>query len=225
MNWNGLELPDKPYYQDDAVIIYNADCRDILPSLPKVDLVLTDPPYNVGKDYGTHDDSMPIGDYENWAAECVELCLARADNQFWVAPRYKLGLWLSILPKSHLMVIPRDASGPFREGWSDQFEIALAIGKPSKCTADLWKGIRLKGEGYFFREETYAHPGYTPSPIIEKAIVLLSGLFILDPFLGSGTTAYCAKKLGRKCIGIEIEEKYCEIAAKRCSQMVMNLRV
>lgn len=46
---------------------------------------------------------------------------------------------------------------------------------------------------------------------------------ILDPFLGSGTTAYCAKKLNRKCIGIEIEEKYCEIAANRCSQMVMKL--
>ncbi len=49
------------------------------------------------------------------------------------------------------------------------------------------------------------------------------GEVILDPFLGSGTTAYCAKKLGRKCIGIEIEERYAEIAARRCSQTVMEL--
>ncbi|KKL72441.1 hypothetical protein LCGC14_2084950, partial [marine sediment metagenome] len=48
---------------------------------------------------------------------------------------------------------------------------------------------------------------------------------ILDPFLGSGTTAYCAKKLNRKCIGIEIEEKYCEIAANRCRQSVMELKL
>ena len=48
---------------------------------------------------------------------------------------------------------------------------------------------------------------------------------VLDPFLGSGTTAVCAKKLNRKCIGIEIEEKYCEIAANRCSQSVMRLEL
>ena len=60
-----------------------------------------------------------------------------------------------------------------------------------------------------------------------KPIIQLTndGETILDPFLGSGTTAYCAKKLNRKCIGIEIEEKYCEIAAKRCSQSVMRLEI
>ena len=69
------------------------------------------------------------------------------------------------------------------------------------------------------------HPAMFPQMLANRCI---SGWtktenLILDPFLGSGTTAYCAKKLGRKCIGIEIEEKYCEIAAKRCSQMVMQL--
>lgn len=212
----------KPYFQDEYVTIYNADCRQLLSDLPKVDLVMTDPPYNVGKDYDTHNDSMLLEEYMAWATECVKLCLPLANNQFWVAPRYKLQLWLSLLPKSHLITIRRGACGPFREGWSDQFEIALAIGKPSKCVSDLWDGIRLKGEGYFFREETFGHPGYTPSPIFAKAVALLSTNSILDPFLGTGTSIVVAKKMGRKAIGIEISESYCEIAAKRCMQTVMQ---
>ena len=68
--------------------------------------------------------------------------------------------------------------------------------------------------------------GNHPCPKLAEFWILLIAKdveIVLDPFLGSGTTAYCAKKLGRKCIGIEIEEKYCEIAARRCSQSVMRL--
>ena len=210
----------KPYYEDSAVQIFHGDCRDVLPSLPKVDLVLTDPPYNAGKNYGVHKDNMTDEEYRNWCRQCVELALPKADNQFWVAPRYQLSLWMQLLPKAHLIVIPRGATGPFRGGWSDQFEIALAIGKPSQCVPDLWKGIRLKGEGYFFREETYGHPGYTPYPIMAKAIELLAVVSLIDPFCGTGTSLRAAKDLGRKAIGIEICEAYCEIAAKRMSQTV-----
>ena len=74
-------------------------------------------------------------------------------------------------------------------------------------------------------EYRYKHPTQKPIKVISRCVNLASdiGDTILDPFLGSGTTAYCAKKLNRKCIGIEIEEKYCEIAAKRCSQGVFDL--
>ena len=77
-------------------------------------------------------------------------------------------------------------------------------------------------ESYIFE-----HPAIFPEALALDHILSWSNLsdIILDPFLGSGTTAYCAKKLGRKCIGIEIEEKYCEIAAKRLSQEVMDLRL
>ena len=130
---------------------------------------------------------------------------------------------MSLLPGAHLIVIPRGATGPFRGGWSDQFEIALCIGKPAKCVSDLWKGIRLKGEGYFFTEETWGHPGYTPYPIMAKATSLLTTESVTDPFCGTGTTLRAAKDQNRKAIGIEINEAYCEIAAKRMQQEVLAL--
>ncbi len=73
----------------------------------------------------------------------------------------------------------------------------------------------------------FEHPAIFPEQLAVDHISSWSnvGDTILDPFLGSGTTAYCAKKLNRHCIGIEIEEKYCEIAAKRCSQGVFNLEL
>ncbi len=214
-----------PYYQDDAVTIYHGDCRDILPLLPKVDLVLTDPPYNCGKDYGEYKDNLSDADYENFMAQTVGVCLDLAVSQAWVAPRYQLGLWLRLLPTAHLVVIRRGAAGPFRAGWSDQFEVLLTVGKPNRCVPDLWDDIRLKGEGYFFREETYGHPGYTPEPIMRRCVTLLSkpGNLVLDPFCGTGTSLRAAKDLGRKVIGIEIEEKYAEIAARRMQQSVLPL--
>lgn len=212
-----------PYFQDDSVTIYHGDCREIVPTLGTFDLVCTDPPYNVNKNYGAHNDAMTPEEYRAWVSEVTDVCLKSAANQFWVAPRYKLELWMEFLPKSHLIVIPRGASGPLRAGWIDQFEIALAIGIPEPKITDLWNGIRLKGEGYFFREETYGHPGYTPFPIMLKAIQVLSKESVLEPFGGTGTTARAAKDLGRKCTIIELEEKYCEIAARRMEQEVLKL--
>jgi len=69
------------------------------------------------------------------------------------------------------------------------------------------------------------HPAAKSVEICSDLINRLSTGLVLDPFLGSGTTCYCAKKLNRKSIGIEIEEKYCEIAARRCSQEVMELNI
>ncbi len=214
----------KPYYDDGkGIVIYHGDCREILPSLPKVDLVLTDPPYNCGKDYGTYKDNLSQYDYGDFMHTVVGWCRRIAENHFWIAPRYQIGLWSSLLPDAHLIVVRRGATGPFRGGWLDQFEIALSVGKPNKCVPDLWDGIRLKGEGYFFREETYNHPGYTPYPIMARAADLLSINVLCDPFCGTGTSLVAAKQLGRKAIGIEIEEKYCEISVQRLAQEVLPL--
>jgi len=213
-----------PYYNHAGITIYHADCRDILPHLEPVDLVLTDPPYNCGKDYGAYRDNLPLEEYQNFMSEVVRLCRKAAKNQFWVAPRYQMRFFITLLSDAHLIVIPRGARGPLRGGgWTDQFETALAVGKPSFPDLDLWNGIRLKGEGYYFHEETYGHPGYTPYPIMARAAKLLSIESICDPFCGTGTALIAAKQLGRKAVGIEIELKYCEIAVQRLAQEVLDL--
>lgn len=204
-----------PTWSKNGVDLYLGDCKTVLPHIGKVDAVVTDPPYNVGKDYGVHNDSMPEADYAKWMTEVVDLCSMIAVRHAWVAPRYKMKLFLSILPNAHIIVVERGASGPYRGGWSDQFETILCSGKPNRCVPDLWRDIRLKGEGYFFREETYGHPGYTPQPIMDRLIDLMSSDSVLDPFMGTGTSGVSAVKHGRKYLGIELNPEYFEIAIRR----------
>ena len=111
----------KPYFDDGKGIqIYHGDCREVLPRLitergaPFCDLILTDPPYNVGKDYGGHDDSQSNSDYEAFIRQVAIECLKSASNQAWVAPRYKMRLFTDIFPCAHLVAVLRGAAGPFR---------------------------------------------------------------------------------------------------------------
>ena len=213
----------KPYFHDDAVTIYHGRAEEVLSQISQVSLVCTDPPYNAGKDYGVASDNLAPEDYALFMERVVCESRRLAPKQAWVAPRYQMGLFTRLLPDAHLVVIRRGAAGPYRGGWADQFETALTIGKPNQMVPDLWDDIRLKGEGYFFREETYGHPGYTPERLMKRFVSLLSepGETVVDPFLGTGTTAWAAKTLSRKCIGIEVNERYCEIAAKRMAQGVL----
>jgi site-specific DNA-methyltransferase (adenine-specific) len=211
----------QPYYQDDAVTLYHGDCREILPSLV-ANLIVTDPPFNVGKDYGTYKDRMEDSEYE----VMMRMVAAAAERHGWVAPFVQLRLFLDILgPQAVTVVVRRGARGPYRFGWSNQHELLLALGKPNRCVPDLWDDIRLKGEGYFFREEDYGNPGYTPYQILARLVALLSepGELIVDPFMGTGTTVHAAKAQGRRAVGIELNERDCEIAASRCSQEVLAL--
>ena len=216
----------KPYYDDGQITIYHGDCREILPNLNSVDLVVTDPPYNVGKDYGTASDSLSGEEYESFMRTIVNHARRLSEAHVWVAPRYKMAMWWALLPDAHEIVIPMRAGNAIRQDWSSKYATLLIVGTPDSLHPDdLWENIRHRGEGYFFREETFGHPGYTPYPIMARAIATMSKSpsLIVDPFMGSGTTLRAAKNLGRKAIGIEIEERYCEIAVKRLAQEVMAL--
>jgi len=107
--------------------------------------------------------------------------------------------------------------------WRHQHELILFAEMPNAQPIKTGDGdiLRYRAEPIDDRQHPSQKPEDLFSALITKSIK--ESDLILDPFLGSGTTAVCAKKLGRKCIGIEIEEKYCEIAKKRLSQSVMRL--
>ncbi len=233
--WNGLELPEA-YYQDDAVYIIHADCRDILPLLPdkSINLVLTDPPYNVGIDYGSGAKADRRADYIPWLNDIWTMAgNAARDGSFLIYTNtttfipdgmsppepwryFHLACWhkpLSLRPAFY-GVLPH---------WEPIF-ISLKGDRPWRPfrNEDIFNDV-VSANVEFGSKDT--HPCIKPILLYKKLALFgcpARGI-ILEPFLGSGVTARAAKELGRKCIGIEIEEKYCEIAAKRCSQSVMRL--
>ena len=197
-----MSLP-QPYYQDDWVQIFHGDCREILPELPTVDLVLTDPPYpDTHLEYGDSDITflreLGCRQLVFWSAK-ADFPLDYTAIHIWDKRAGGLGSFYERI---------------FERNGKEEYRMFNYISLNNTVRAN------------FAQEKLLGHSSQKPYKLIDELQVRYSvpGDIILDPFLGSGTTAYCAKKLNRKCIGIEISEKYCEIAAKRCSQGVFDLR-
>ncbi len=219
-----------PYYQDDAVAIYHADCRELLPLIPdkSIDLVLTDPPYGLNFEYLSYIDTPEnlkelIGDILPESIRVARLVAILSG----ITP-------MGFYPKADwTMACVWNTTGSYGMfGYTQWFPVLLygkdlaGIGRINGVLKSDVIAENGGGSVGFQRDANESkHTCPKPANLILKLTARLSNesSIILDPFLGSGTTAYCAKKLGRKCIGIEIEEKYCEIAAKRCSQSVMRL--
>jgi site-specific DNA-methyltransferase (adenine-specific) len=228
----------KPYYQDAHTTIYLGDCREILPSLEPVDLVLTDPPYGVNLTTKTSDyrDSRFFDHGESLKASVL----------YEDSPEHVRGLIAEVMPAilamakravifcgpKNMWAYPEPAAigsvftmaGAGRSPWGFQCTHPVLFYGKDPYLED-GKGSRpnsLKDDQP--NREHFDHPCPKPIGWMRWAISRASrdGETILDPFMGSGTTLRAAKDLGRKAIGIEIEEKYCEIAAKRMSQEVLD---
>ena len=214
-----------PYYADEAVTIYHGDARDIMPTLPKVDLVLTDPPYGVslqtnyaekkmGNLTASHDYPPVHGDDKPFDPLFL---LTHPNLVMWGANYYA-----SRLPDQGQWLIWDKLDGI---AYNDQADCELAWtrgtgGTVPRIYRHLWNGMLKDSE----RDQTRVHPTQKPVALMRWCLEFFpDAQTILDPFMGSGTTLRAAKDLGRKAIGIEIEERYCEIAAKRMSQLAMAL--
>jgi site-specific DNA-methyltransferase (adenine-specific)/modification methylase len=218
----------KPYYVDESVTIWNADCRDVLPTLAPVDLVLTDPPYGIAYSPGAGGKGWaPNG--KVWVGDNL---VTGDDEPFDPTPllQYeRLILWganhyANRLPPSPTWLVwhKRWFNDPLTGTDFADVEMAWTnLGGPARCYRHEWNGLLRASQ----RGEHH-HPTEKPVAVMRWCIQRFPQqpeLPILDPFMGSGTTLRAAKDLGRKAIGIEIEERYCEIAAKRMSQLAMEL--
>lgn len=212
----------KPYYEEDGITIYHGDCREILPTFPdkSFDLVLTDPPYGIGEKWtrgemiGRNGSSRLWGKGEKWDdappdAGTLTLILSFAPlacvwggNYFGLPASRQWLVWDKI----------QKFSGSDAElAWTN-----------FGGTVRVYRMSRVEAYGAN-AESVKQHPTEKPIGLFRWCLGFTpDARSILDPFMGSGTTLVAAKQLGRKAIGIEIEEKYCEIAVKRLAQMELT---
>jgi len=204
----------KPYYQDDAVTIYHGDCREIVPQLGRFDLLLTDPPYGIGEHGGAcrtrgrpgYAKHAKMGwDYARPDADVFQLMLGAASMAIIWGGNY----FADLLPPTMGWLYWRKLmGGDFSDGELAWTSRSAALREFTKCPKGMNKG----------------HPCEKPLALMLWCIGLAGDVqTILDPFAGSGTTGRAAKDLGRKATLIELEERYCEIAAKRMAQEVLPL--
>lgn len=185
-----------------------------------VDIVFYDPPFNAKKKYDGFDDNLEPDVYLQWMKDIWNESERISRNGVIVFIGQKLVRMFQkyIVPDdSHLIIVHKKAAGVFGGGYMLQYHAIFSTVKPIIKCKDLWDDIRLPGEGYFFREPRYDHPGLTGLSLTERVIhhFTKEGDTILDPFAGTGTTMVACKKMNRLSIGIEQSEKYIEIAKGR----------
>jgi len=218
-----------PYYQDDYCTIYHGDCRDILPSLPKVDLVLTDPPYGINGASGNVNVLRGKANYSGVFADTPEYIETVVIPIISLCIKKATGVAVTTGIRCLHLYPPCDSFGCFYQPSATGMQVFGFV--DSQPILYYGRNPTLKNMGKRLShlmvhvDRNTDHP--CPKPIQEWKKIMancsLEQQTILDPFMGSGTTLRAAKDLRRKCIGIEIEEKYCEIAVKRLRQEVLAL--
>lgn len=200
--------------------IYHGDCREILPV--HTDVLITDPPYGI---------SHASGWESSWEGVAIVGDESTASRD-WVLARYHshpvavFGTWRIPAPNAARAMLvwdkgPASGMGDLSFPWKLSWECIWILGHG-------WRGARdegvLKNYGIVTWETMgRSHPHEKPVDLLRHLVLKSPPGMVLDPFMGSGTTLRAAKDLGRKAIGIEIEERYCEIAAKRMGQEVLEL--
>lgn len=212
-----------PYYEDESVTLYHGDCRSVTPWLD-ASVLVTDPPYGIS--WSTHGGGR---DLRNWAPRQAKAGIigdgdtsARDEVlQMWgQKPAVVFGSPAIAAPAATIQVLvwrkPVD-SGVVgaRFVWRRDWEAIYLLGDWPRVSPDRSSVIESPGGMNRYRTE---HPHTKPTALMEILITETPPGVIADPFAGSGSTLLGAKMLGRKAVGVEADEKWCELAARRLSQ-------
>ncbi len=203
-----------PYYQDESTTIYHGDCREILPTLGRFDLLLTDPPYGIGVNHnmGRRKGDKP-SDYipADWDSK------PPSENDF--TKMIDASDCQIIWGANHFIDLIHRRSSCWLV-WDKLFsnEVSFAA---CELAWTSFRGVVKKFQHSSCRQNGF-HPTQKPVALMRWCLSFAPDAeTIIDPFLGSGTTLVAAKLEGRKAVGIELEERYCEIAANRLCQGVL----
>jgi site-specific DNA-methyltransferase (adenine-specific) len=216
-----------PYYADDAVTIYHGDALDLVATLDQFDTIVTDPPYGIGVDT----------DYTRFSGNAA-FARSKGRNEGRVHPRVHGDAapfdptWMLTHPTALFGADHYHDRLPLGGTWH-AWDKREELGTNMLADFETWwtsyptgpsRLFRYKWLGYFRAGEVGAHyhPTQKPEALMRFIIAKAPPGIVLDPYMGSGTTLRAAKDLGRQAIGIEINEAYCEIAARRCGQGVMD---
>ena len=207
----------RPYYEDEWVTLYHGDAHEVLPGLDVPDAVVTDPPYGIAK-------LWTGGRGHGWGPARAK---SRLRNQWDQEPPdlqfvLRLGAPTIVWGGNHFPLPPR-------RGWlvwRKEVNPTLSLGDAELAWTNIDTPVRVfdHPRSKLTGAKVPEHPTTKPMPLMEWCLGFVpDARAILDPFAGSGTTLVAAKNLGRNAIGIEIEEKYCAIAAERLSQATLPL--
>jgi DNA modification methylase len=217
----------KPYYEEDGITIYHGDCRDIVPLdiVPMIGaefVMVTDPPYGTGQKiaYDVYKDTLDRWEplMEWLLSNSCPMAFTMSHTRLFDLP--KRPQWTGCWDKMFTGGITHVGASPT---WEPICFYNLPAGDRGKAR---WDDIfRCPPAGFPFSSprDLNGHPCPKPVKLYKQILGVMPPGVVIDPMMGSGTTLRAAKDIQRRAIGIDVSERYCEIAAKRLSQGVLDL--
>jgi DNA modification methylase len=209
-----------PYYADESVTLYHGDCREA-PEWLAADVLVTDPPYGIGYKSGARRQTLArsiAGDEDTVARDGVL-------QQWGSKPALVFGTWRIPRPDATRMLLVWDTKGALGMGdlslpWkpSHQEIYVLGSGFAGRRDSDVITCAPVQSLGYNGRQ----HPHEKPVDLLMRLVDKCPPGVVADPFAGSGSTLVAAKRLGRRAVGFEVDEGYCEIIAGRLEQGALD---